>query len=202
MSQQPRPRLALVASSPDDGTPPKGPRILAPGAPPSAGPIPNALAKHLHRGEALVWWGTKDRIEFGPIWMVLAAVVAILGFATLFAPEFWTQPWNDLVKPVAVLASPAAFVLLRERINQRSVLVTDTGIVEVDRDGTSQRLHWGTPVVIRRDWIRGGIVLRSRQAQVRVPPTLVEDARQAVLAGGRDQIRGSTEVDDPTGWLP
>ena len=197
-----RPKLALVASKPSNGGPRKGPRILAPGAPPSAGPIPNELARHLQRGEALVWWGTKDRIQLGPLWMVLAAVVAVLGFATLFAPEFWTQPWHDLAKPVAALSSPAAFVLLRERINQRSVLVTDTAIVEVDRDGTAQRLHWGTPVTVRRDWIRGGIMLRSRHAQVRVPPTLVEDARQAVLAGGREKVRGTTEVDDPTGWLP
>jgi hypothetical protein len=198
------PRLQLVASNPSDGPndgPRRGPRILTPGAPPSPGQLPNELAAHLQRGEVLVWWGTKDRIQTGPLWMVFGAIVAVLGFASLFAPEFWVQPWRDLAQPIAALASPLVVVFIRERINQRSVLVTDAGIVEVDRDGSSERLHWGTPVAVRRDVIRGGLVLRGPRAQVRVPPTLVEDARQAVLAAARDRVRGAAVIDDPTGWL-
>jgi hypothetical protein len=156
---------------------------------------------HLRHGEALVWWGIKDHTQLGPVWMVLGAVVAILGFATLFAPEFWTQPWRDLAKPIAALVSPAVFVLVRERINQRAVLVTDAGILGVDPDGTSHRLGWGNPLSIHRDLLRGGLTLRGRNGQVRIPPTLVDDARQAVRAGTVGQVRGSTDIDDRVGWL-
>ena len=47
--------LKLAASNPDPepSAAGQGPRILAPGAPPSPGPVPNELAQHLSFGEAL-----------------------------------------------------------------------------------------------------------------------------------------------------
>ena len=134
--------LKLAASNPDPepSAAGQGPRILAPGAPPSPGPVPNELAQHLSFGEALVWWNAKDRIDVGPVGLVLLAVLVILGFVTLFAPEFWSQPWSELAKPIAALLSPAALVLLRERLDQCSVLVTDAAIVGVDRGGHAVRL--------------------------------------------------------------
>ena len=101
--------------------------------------MPTDLARHLTFGEALVWWGDKDRIDFGPVGLVFAAAVAILGFVSVLAPEFWLQPWSELWKPVAALLSPAALVLVRERLSQRAVLVTDVSITEIDRSGQAQR---------------------------------------------------------------
>jgi len=195
--------MRIVSSQEDDASEPAaGPRILAAGAPPSPGPVPKEYARHLQHGEALVWWSEKDRIQFGPLVMVLVAAVSLLGFATLFAPEFWIQPWSSLWPPIAALLSPALLVLVRERVNQRAVLVTDTAIVGVDRDGTPHRLPWGAPVSVRRDLLRGGIVLLGRSDSVRIPPSLVEDARRAVSSQARHQIRGASMIDDPTGWMP
>lgn len=195
--------LELVSNndSPTGGG--EGPRILAPGAPPSPGPVPNDLAQHLTFGEALVWWGEKDRIHFGPIVLVLAAAISILGFVSLFAPEFWLQPWSELWKPIAALLSPTALVLLRERINQRAVLVTDTSITDVDPRGQSERLALDAITTVRRDALRGGMVLSGRRGRVRIPPSLLDDAHQALASQRRHRIRGAARpVDDPSGWLP
>jgi hypothetical protein len=192
--------LRLVSSQPGGGD--RGARILASGAPPSPGPVPKDLARHLQHGEALLWWDEKDRIEAGPFLLVLAVALSMLGFATVFAPEFWVQPWASLWPPLAALLSPALLVLVRERANRRTVLVTDTAIIGIDRDGTPHRIPWGAPVSIRRDLLRGGLVLQGRADTVRIPPPLVEDARKAVASQARHMIRGSGNVDDPTGWLP
>lgn len=192
--------LRLVSSQPGEGD--RGRRILASGAPPSPGPVPKDYARHLQHGEALVWWNAKDGIQIGPLLFVLAAALSLLGFATIFAPEFWVQPWESLWPPVAALLSPALLILVRERINQRAVLVTDAAIVGIDRDGTAHRLAWGAPVAVRRDLLRGGIVLHGRSGSVRIPPPLVDDARRAVASQAANVIRGSGNVDDPTGWLP
>ena len=192
--------LRIVSSQPGDGD--RGARILASGAPPSPGPVPKDFARHLQHGEALVWWGEKDRIQAGPMLFVLAAALSMLGFATIFAPEFWVQPWASLWPPVAALLSPVLLILVRERINQRAVLITDAAIIGIDRDGTPHRLPWGAPVAIRRDLLRGGLVLHGKSDSVRIPPPLVDDARQAVASQARHMVRGSSAVDDPTGWLP
>ncbi|MEM9459237.1 MAG: hypothetical protein AAGF11_33975 [Myxococcota bacterium] len=199
--------LQLVASNeppPEgDGGHDRGPRILAPGAPPSPGPIPSDLAQHLKFGEALVWWDEKDRIRFGPIGLVLAAAISILGFVSLFAPEFWLQPWSELWKPIAALLSPSALVLLRERINQRAVLVTDASITDVDPRGQSERLALDAITTVRRDTLRGGIVLSGRRGRVRIPPSLLDDAHHALASQRRLRPRATTHsIDDPSGWLP
>ncbi|MCA9653311.1 MAG: hypothetical protein H6712_17055 [Myxococcales bacterium] len=196
--------LKLAASNPDPepSAAGQGPRILAPGAPPSPGPVPNELAQHLSFGEALVWWNAKDRIDVGPVGLVLLAVLVILGFVTLFAPEFWSQPWSELAKPIAALLSPAALVLLRERLDQCSVLVTDAAIVGVDRGGHAVRLGLQGIASVRRDLLRGGLVLAGRDGRVRIPPSLLDDARQAIASQQRNRVRGSSTIDDPMGWLP
>jgi hypothetical protein len=192
--------LRVVSSQPGETT--GGRRILVSGAPPSPGPLPKEYARHLEHGEVLVWWDEKTRMQLGPFVLVLVVAIAILGFATVFAPEFWVQPWSALWRPVAVLLSPALLVLVRERANRRAVLVTDTAILDVDPDGTAHRLPWGAAVAVRRDLLRGGLVLHGRRSQVRVPPTLVDDARRAVATQARNMVGGSAPVDDPTGWLP
>jgi hypothetical protein len=192
--------LRVVSSRPGDGD--RGARILASGAPPSPGPVPKEYARHLQHGEALLWWGEKDRVQAGPLLLVFAVALSMLGFATVLAPEFWVQPWASLWPPIAVLLSPALLILVRERINQCAVLVTDAAILGIDRDGTPHRLPWGAPVAIRRDFLRGGLVLRGRSDLVRIPPPLLDDARRAVGSQARHMISGSGNVDDPTGWLP
>lgn len=194
--------LALVSSN--DPSPPPGdggPRILAPGAPPSPGPIPSDLARHLVFGEALVWWDEKDRVHVGPIALVVVAAVAILGFVSVLAPQFWLQPWSELWKPVAALLSPAALVLARERMGRRAVLVTDVGIVDVDPQGRVGRLAFDAITAVRRDVLRGGLVLEGARGRVRIPPALLDDARQAIASQRRHRVR-ATAVEDPMGWLP
>ncbi len=179
-----------------------GPRILAPGAPPSPGPVPSELARHLVFGEALVWWDEKDRISVGPVALVAAAAVSILGFVSLLAPSFWLQPWSELWKPVAALFSPTALVLLRERINRYAVLVSDVGIIGVDPSGNVQRLAFDAIESVRRDVLRGGLQLEGKRGRVRIPPTLIDDARQAIASQRRHKVRGATAIDDPMRWLP
>ncbi len=178
-----------------------GPRILARGAPVSPGPVPPDLAQHLVFGEVLVWWNDKDRIHFGPLLMVLGAVVSILGFVSLLAPEFWLQPPMELAKPLGVLLSPALLVLVRERLNQRAVLVTDGCIIDVGPDGTSSRLPFDKIRVVARDFVRGGIRLQSGGTRVLIPPPLTDDARQAIASQMKTRVR-ATEVEDPLGWMP
>lgn len=178
-----------------------GPRILATGAPVSPGAVPPDLAQHLVFGEVLIWWGDKDRIHYGPVLMVLAAVVSILGFVSLLAPEFWLNPPLELAKPLAVLFSPALLVLARERLNQRAVLVTDSCIVDVGPDGRSSRLPFDKIRSVARDVVRGGIRLQSGNTRVLIPPPLTEDARKAIALQMRNRIRHS-EIEDPLGWMP
>jgi hypothetical protein len=179
-----------------------GPRILASGAPPSPGPVPKSLAVHLEFGEALLWWGTKDRVERGPLLLVAAVIVAILGFASWWSPEFWALPWSSLWGPLAVLAAPVLLVLWRERANQCAILVTDARIVEVDRDGSPHFVALDGIRAVRRDLLRGGLVLAGARDEVRVPPTLLDDTRSAIASQNRGRIRAATEVDDPQRWLP
>jgi hypothetical protein len=194
--------LQLASSNPSPPPGSGGPRILAPGAPPSPGPIPGDLARHLVFGEALVWWDEKDRIHLGPVALVAAAAVAILGFVSALAPSFWLQPWGELWKPVAALLSPALLVLLRERLNQCAVLVTDVGIIGVEPSGRVGRLAFDAIETVRRDVLRGGLLLEGKRGRVRIPPSLADDAHQAIASQRRNRLRGAAHVDDPLQWLP
>lgn len=200
--------LQLAPPPDDDGAaaspaPPAGggPRILAKGAPVSPGPVPSELAQHLVFGEALVWWGDKDRIYYGPLMMVVGAIVAILAFVTLLAPEFWLQPPKELFKPLAVLMSPALVVLVRERLNQRAVMVTDGAIVDIGPDGRSSRMPYDKVRRVSRDLLRGGVRLESGPTRVLIPPPLADDARQAIASQMKTRVRHG-EIDDPARWMP
>jgi hypothetical protein len=189
--------LRLIANN-EDGTS----RVLAAGAPPSPGPVPNDLAAHLVFGEALVWWGVKNRISIGPPALTLGIAAAVLGFVTLFVPELWAQGLDEIWPPLLAVFSPTLFVLVREWASQRGVLVTDGAIVSVDRRGQSERLPLHGIAMVRRDWLRGGVRLRGRGAEVSVPFALMEDARTAVASQLGRTVRASTRVDDTTGWMP
>jgi hypothetical protein len=195
--------LRLVASKPREEGGPKGPRILAVGAPISPGPIPNDLARHLKFGEALIWWGEKDRIEYGPILLAFGAAALALALVTGFAPELWHQPWSGLWPPLLALLSPTLFVLIRERLAQAAVLVTDSAVISIDPDDRAARLAMDAVSGIRKDVLRGGVqLLGPRGVVVRIPAALMDDARSAIATQRATRVRSRDRVDDPTGWMP
>jgi hypothetical protein len=177
-------------------------RILAPGAPPSPGKLPNNLAAHLKHGEILAWWGAKEDIQRGLVLMTLAACLVALGLVSIVAPSFWSGPWSSRAGPLLALLAPAAFVFVREWLGRQAILVTGEAIIEVDRAGRAQRLPLTGIVAVRRDWLRGGIRLLGRRHQVRIGGELAAEARQAIASRLRGTVRAATEIDDPLKWLP
>lgn len=176
---------------------------LAPGAPPSPGVTPLELAAHLRVGEALVWWDAKAAHEYRPAALVFAACVVILLGATAIAPGFWRQDWSDMWPPLAALFSPVALLLLREQLGLRSLMVTDTAIVEITRGGAVSRLAFSAVQKVRRDLVTGGILLQGRDTKVRIPPALAANARAAIASQRRSVVRGDPNPpDDPLAWLP
>lgn len=178
-------------------------RRLAPGAPLSPGTVPLELALHLRAGEALVWWDAKAAIDPRAAGVVLGACVLVLLGITAIAPDFWAQPWEDLWPPVAALLSPALLLLARERLSLRSLMVTDTAIVEVTRGGAVSRLNFSAIRRVRRDLLTGGVLLQGKDTRIRVPPALVANARAAIVSQRRSVLRGeATPPDDPMRWMP
>lgn len=179
-----------------------GPRALAPGAPRSPGPLPLELAEHLRTGEVVVWWGDKARIDPRPTVIVAAALAGVLGLASLMVPEFWQQPFEGLWPPLAALAAPVLLLLLREAGNRRATVVTDTSILDLPRSGTVERIAFDNIGRVRRGLLLGGIRLEGQAHRVRIPPSLAEDARQAIACQRHGRFRNvSSDVDDPLGWL-
>jgi len=177
-------------------------RILAVGAPPSPSQVPLDLARHLEFGEALVWWGEKDRIEMLPVALAGGLFVGALTLVTVFVPEFWAQPLASLWQPIAAICAPLLFVLFRERASRGAVLVTDTSIVEVGPTGRMARLGFDNVRAVRRDVLRGGVRLEGARASVHVPGPLVDATRAAIQSQRKSHVRTGATLDDPTGWLP
>lgn len=194
----PAPSVHVLSDSHDESG-----RRLAPGAPPSPGTAPLELAAHLRVGEALVWWDAKATYDYKPALMVAGACLLILLGATGLAPGFWRQAWSDMWPPLAALFSPVALLLVRERLGQRSLLVTDTAIIEVTRTGDVSRLAFTAIQKVRRDLVTGGVLLQGRDTKIRVPPALAANARAAIASQRRNVIRGTPQPpDDPLAWLP
>lgn len=177
-------------------------RILAAGAPPSPSAAPLDLARHLEFGEALAWWGDKSHIERTPVFLAATLLVVALVGVTVFVPEFWLQPLDQLWQPLLAVSLPLLFTLLRERLSRRAVLVTDTSIVEVDMAGRSARLGFDNVRSVRRDLLRGGLRLEGARATVRIPSALVDDARQAIASQRRGRVQTREGLDDPLRWMP
>jgi|GEM_PF-1191234 len=202
-----RPAPKALTAGADEAVPKDMPeetgRRLAPGAPLSPGTVPLELALHLRSGEALVWWDAKAAIDFRPILVVLGACLLVLLGVTVMAPDFWSQPWSDLWPPVAALLSPVLLLIVREQLGLRSLMVTDTAIVEVTRRGEVSRLVFSAIRTVRRDLLSGGVLLQGKGTRIRVPPALVENARAAIVTQRRSVLRGeSTPPDDPLRWMP
>jgi hypothetical protein len=195
--------LEVIAGGGDPHRPNgRGPRILADGAPPSPGPLPNDLASHLNHGEPLVWWGENDRFHFAPLAIALGSALAALAGVTAFVPELWMQPLASLWPPLFAVFSPALFVIVRELLSKRALLVTDGAIVDVTPSGESHRLSFEGIRAVRRDILRGGVRLDGAREQVRVPGPLLDDARAAIASQWRRKIRTGPPPDDPLRWLP
>ncbi len=203
-----RPAPKALTAGPGEADPKDMPeetgRRLAPGAPLSPGTIPLELAVHLRSGEALVWWDAKAAIDFRPILVVLGACLLVLLGVTVMAPDFWSQSWSDLWPPVAALLSPVLLLVVREQLSLRSLMVTDTAIVEVTRRGEVSRLVFSAIRTVRRDLLSGGVLLQGKGTRIRVPPALVENARAAIVTQRRSVLRGgeATPPDDPLRWMP
>lgn len=205
------PRLALPAAREPEETGPKehvvldmsgGARVLAPGAPPSPGTAPLEIARHLRLGEALVWWDAKVGYDLRPLAWIGGISAAVLVVASLLAPEFWDLPLADLWRPIAVLLSPMLVWLVREQMSQRSILVTDTAILEVPRRGEPQRLQFSAVQRVRRDLLTGGVVLQGKHSKVRVPAALADRARAAIASQRRGALRSASErPDDPLRFM-
>jgi hypothetical protein len=128
--------------------------------------------------------------------------VAGLGARQRVRSRDLAQPRSGLGPPLLVLLSPTLFVLAREWAGRRAVLVTDDAIIDVDHEGASQRIGLSAIYRVRRDWLRGGVRLEGPDGRVRIPPILLDDARRAVASRRRGRVRGSTQVDDSTGFWP
>lgn len=179
-----------------------GPRSLAPGAPPSPGTAPLEIARHLRLGEALVWWDAKAGFDLRPLAWIGGISAAVLLVASLLAPEFWQQPLSELWRPIAVLLSPMLLWLVREQFSQRSILVTDTAVLEVPRRGEPQRLQFSAVQRVRRDLLTGGVVLTGKLSKVRVPAALVDNTRAAIASQRKGALRSQAErPDDPLRFM-
>ncbi|WAS93125.1 hypothetical protein [Nannocystis punicea] len=191
-----------VPSEPVHTDMPGGPRVLAPGAPPSPGTAPLEIARHLRLGEALVWWDAKAGYDLRPLAWIGGISAAVLLVASLVAPEFWDQPFADLWRPIAVLLSPMLLWLFREQFSQRAILVTDTAILEVPRRGEPQRLQFSAVQQVRRDLLTGGVVLTGKLSKIRVPASLVDRARVAIASQRKGALRSKAErPDDPLRFM-
>lgn len=166
-------------------------------------PLPQALAQHLHYGEALVWWNAKQKIALKPLlWVFLLSAVILFGIS-LLVPEFWTQPFTDLWQPLAVWFSPTAFVALREELSRRAIMVTDGAIIDVPRWGSSRRLAWQSVRRIHRDLLTGGIQLKGQGPPIRIPMVMANEVRH-VLMQQLIKVKSTNmrvSIDDSLGWL-
>ncbi len=194
--------LRVIEGGRPPDAPNDGPRVLASGAPPSPGPVPKALAVHLRHGEALVWWNAKEAIQWGPVALTLAGAGGILAMVSAFAPALWTGPWSSLWPALMALASPVLFIVVREWLSRRAVLVTDGAIIEVEPGGAVHRLSFAGVVAVRRDLLRGGVRLLGTRDEVRIPQTLMTDARAAIASQKAVMLRSGASVDDAVGWMP
>jgi hypothetical protein len=163
--------------------------------------VPLELARYLRSGEAVVWWGRKDRTQWRPIVSTLVLAAALLAGASLVVPELWSAPPGTLAQAVAVLLAPAALLALRERLSRRSLAVTDTSILELTARGHADRIGFRNVRRVRRDFLTGGILLEGERHRVRVPPSLMDDARIAIASQTRAALHGGDAPDDPLGWL-
>lgn len=134
---------------------------------------------------------------------VLAAVGAgVFLLVGLAVPELWDQPRRELLRAFAVCVAPGAAQALRNWLARRTVVVTDTAILDADLQGAGDRISIGNIRRVRRDWSTGGVLVEGAAHRVKIPPALAQDVRHHVLRQRAVVImRDEEALDDRLGWL-
>lgn len=186
-------------------TPDNAPRSLAPGAPQSPGPLPSDLHDLLERGEALIWWNQKEKMDWISPAVTLVVCLMLLGAITMLAPTFWARSPLDFWGPVAAMLLPAAFMVVREFFGRGLWVVTDRRMVAINHQGYTQSLPFRSIREVRRDMLAGGVKLIGPSKSLRIAPGFSKDARVAMRTQLRTKILGSGDkapVDHVGGWFP
>ena len=167
------------------------------------GAIPLALGQLLRSQEPIIWWNSKQRIEWQPALWASFAGILLLTFASLFAPALWSQPWLELLSVVLATQAVAIVIVVREWTSRRHVVVTDSSVADIDWRGNGDRIAFRNVREVRRDWWSGGVRLIGEAHEVRIPPTLMDDARDAIAHQMAYTLDfGKIEVDDRLSWFP
>lgn len=196
--------LKIVDAS---GPSPSGDRSksFAPGAPPSPGPLPEELLEELQRGEALVWWNEKTRINpYPPLVTLGISLVLMLGI-TMLAPAFWSQSLREIAGPLAAMLLPSLLMLVREIAGMGQWMVSDRRIIFCDIRQRIHRLPFSAVQLVRRDLWSGGVRLDGPNSSIRIAPQRMNDARQALKSQLQGRILGSgapPPIDQLGGWYP
>jgi hypothetical protein len=151
----------------------------------------------------VVWWGEKSSIQWQAVGILAAAGAGVLALASGFVPELWSQPWRDVLRTVLLTQLPAAAFFARDWMGRRALLVTDSAIINLKPNGDTDRIAFRNVRLVRRDWFSGGVILRGQRHEVRVPPALLDDARQAIASQMAVTLdMGGERPDDRLGWFP
>jgi hypothetical protein len=146
-------------------------------------------------------WDRKDAIAWRPVAWTIAGGAILLAGATALAPGLWAGAWSEVLATALVPLAPAAAVAAREWFSRRAILVGDDSIVERAPGGGVQRIALRNVRAIRRDLLTGGVRLEGEARRVRIPPTLLDDARAAIALARRGKVRTDSPLDEPGAWL-
>lgn len=164
--------------------------------------MPFEYARELRVGEPVIWWNHKESISWKPVLWTLGAALLILAIATLFAPDLWLQPLDELWKTVLPALLPALLLLAREWASRRAIVITDNSVIGIDHRGRVDRLGFRNVRTVKRDLFTGGVVLDGAEHRIRIPPSLADDAHDAIASQLRNTVRATDELEDRLGWFP
>lgn len=180
-------------------------RSFAPGAPESPGPLPEELSELLDRGEALIWWNEKTKIDWIAPAVTFVVCMLLMGAITMLAPTFWARSPFEYWGPIAAMVLPAAFLLWREYFGRGTWMVTQRRIVAIDHRGHAQGLAFRSIREVRRDHWSGGVRLVGKEKALRVAPSFCKDLRVSMQTQLRNKVLGSGDrapQDHVGGWFP
>ncbi len=167
------------------------------------GAVPIVLAQLLRSQEPVIWWSTKQEIQWQPAAWAAFAGALLMTFASLFAPELWKLPWLELLSVIMATQGVAIVILVREWTSRRHVLVTDTAVADIDWRGNGDRIAFRNVRKVKRDWWSGGVRLIGEAHEVRIPPSLMDDTRAAIAYQMAFTLDfGTVQVEDPLSWFP
>ena len=165
--------------------------------------IPISLAQLLRSQEPVVWWSSKQDIEWQAAIVSSVGGLLLLTFASLFAPEIWALPLLDLVGVITVTQAVTLVLIVREWTSRRHVVVTDTAVADIDWRGGGDRISFRNVRKVKRDWWTGGVRLVGEAHEVRIPPSLMDDARAAIANQMAYTLDfGSVSIEDRLSWFP